>query len=101
MGLQNSKSNLVDAYYDWLVDLNKTPYIVLNTSNKNVQVPQDFVKEDRIVLNVSPEAVTSFSIIENWLEFSASFSGINRQIIAPINAVVAIYAQEDGEGAGG
>lgn len=89
---------LIEAFYRWIVDNQLTPYILVDTSVEGVQVPLEYVKEDRIVLNISPTACQGLHIRPDRVVFSARFSGEVMQIFVPPRAVQAVYARENGRG---
>ncbi|TLX52133.1 ClpXP protease specificity-enhancing factor [Pseudoalteromonas ruthenica] len=89
---------LLRAFYDWIVDNQCTPHLVVNADFPNVQVPTQFVQDGQIVLNISPSAVTQFSMDNVLLTFNARFGGQPMQVYVPMGAVLAIYARENGEG---
>ena len=93
-----SRSYLLRALHEWILDNHLTPYVVVDASLPSVDVPRDFVSNGQIVLNVSPTAVRGLSISNEYLEFSARFGGVPRQVTVPIMAVLAIYAKENGQG---
>jgi len=94
----SNKPYLIRAFYDWIVDSNCTPYVLINAVYPNCQVPQEFVENNEITLNVCPHAVRDLKITKDRLEFRASFSGVVHIISAPIKAVLAIYANENQQG---
>lgn len=96
--MTSSRPYLVRAIYEWLIDNNLTPYIMVDATRDQVEVPQQFVEEGRIVLNVSPQAVGGLVMNNHALEFDARFSGIAHHIYVPIGAITAIYAFENGRG---
>jgi stringent starvation protein B len=90
----SSQSYLIQAIYSWVLDSDFTPYIMVDTNVEGVAVPEIYVRDDKIVLNVNPSAVENFSISHEALSFSARFSGKHVAIYVPILAVKAIYAKE-------
>ena len=99
--MDNMTSNqpyLLRAFYDWIVDNNLTPYIVVDAYIRGVEVPQQFVKDGQIVLNVSPSACVNFNIGLEAISFEARFSGQPMLVYVPCIAVSAIYARENGAG---
>ncbi len=94
----SNKPYLIRAFYDWIVDSACTPYIMVNAAYPRCKVPQEFVENNEITLNVSPEAVRDLKITKDAVEFRASFSGIVHIISAPIKSVLAIYAHENQQG---
>lgn len=89
---------LLRAFYDWIVDSGCTPYIVVNANEQGVEVPEQFIENGKIVLNASPPATRDFLIENHAVSFRARFSGVTRSIFAPVQAVLAIYAVENGRG---
>lgn len=85
------------ALYEWCVDSGLTPYLTVRV-DKRTRVPQAFVKEGQIVLNVGPSAVRNIHMDNEWVTFSARFGGMSHSIEVPVGNVVAIYARETGEG---
>lgn len=96
--MTSSKPYLIRAIYDWLLDNELTPYIVVEVDNEMVQVPQEHVEEGRIILNISPKACRGLHLENDRIVFSARFGGIVKQIFVPPQAVQAIYAKENGRG---
>lgn len=96
--MTSSRPYLIRGLYEWINDNRLTAHIIVNTEWPDVSVPSEFVKDGKIVFNISPEAVYHLHISNTELEFNASFGGVSRHIIAPIAAINAIYAQENGEG---
>ncbi len=96
--MTSNQPYLLRAFYDWIVDNQLTPYIVVDATNPHVEVPQEFVKDGQIVLNVSPAACVNFFMDVEGLSFQARFSGQPRRISMPSQAVIAIYARENGAG---
>lgn len=89
---------LLRAFFDWIVDNQCTPHLVVNADFPAVQVPTQFVQDGQIVLNISPSAVTNFAMDNQQLSFNARFGGQPMQVYVPMGAVLAIYARENGEG---
>ncbi len=89
---------LLRALYEWIVDCDMTPYVLVQVDGPDVVVPQDFVEDDRIVLNISPMAVRALSLENDVVSFSGRFSGQPFNVVAPMRSISAIYAKETGEG---
>jgi stringent starvation protein B len=83
---------------DWIVDCGYTPHLIVDATPEVVQVPRQFVKEGRIVLNISASATQAFQIGSAAVEFSARFGGISHSIRVPVEHVLGIYARETGQG---
>ncbi|MEO8309156.1 MAG: ClpXP protease specificity-enhancing factor [Pseudomonadota bacterium] len=89
---------LLRAMHEWMVDCGYTPHLIVDALPEGVQVPREYVKEGRIVLNVSASATQALLIGPDLVEFSARFGGTSRHIRVPITAVLGIYARETGQG---
>jgi stringent starvation protein B len=89
---------LLRAFYEWITDNSFTPYLLVNAEMEGVIVPREHVKEGKIILNISPEAVHGLFISNDAVEFKALFSGASRSIYVPISAALAIYTKENGRG---
>ncbi len=89
---------LLRAFYDWILDNGLTPHVVVDTRFPGVQVPQQFIQDNQIVLNVSPSACVNFSLDLEWIDFQARFSGQAMNVSFPCTSVAAIYAKENGAG---
>lgn len=92
------KAYVVEAYYNWIVASGCTPYLLVDTSVDYVDVPAEYIRNDQIVLNMSPESICELTFNTSYISFLTQFSGVTRLIYIPIIAVVSIYAQENGEG---
>jgi stringent starvation protein B len=88
---------LIRALHDWCTDNGFTPYLAVYV-DATVQVPMEYVKNREIVLNVSFEATSGLQLGNEFIEFKARFGGVPRDIVVPIDHVVAIYARENGQG---
>lgn len=89
---------LLRAFYEWIVDNNLTPYIVVDAHYAGAQVPQEFVQDGQIVLNVSPASTGNLQLGLSEIMFDARFGGVPRNIVVPCPAILAIYAKENGAG---
>jgi len=86
------------ALYDWIVDSDLTPYLLVAADSSRVQVPVEYVSDGKIVLNVSPLAVRDLDLGIDEVTFSGRFGGRPFPIRVPLPSVLAIYAKETGEG---
>ncbi|MEM8766797.1 MAG: ClpXP protease specificity-enhancing factor [Pseudomonadota bacterium] len=86
------------ALYDWIVDSGLTPYLLVSADSDDVRVPEEYVSEGKIVLNVSPDAIRDLVLGDESVSFSGRFSGRPFPIAIPLASVQAIYAKETGEG---
>jgi stringent starvation protein B len=89
---------LLRAMHEWMVDSGYTPHLIVDANFEAVSVPKQFVKEGRIVLNVSASATEALLIGPEAVEFNARFNGISHYIHVPVDAVLGIYARETGQG---
>jgi stringent starvation protein B len=96
--MKPSRPYLIRALNEWILDNQCTPYMMVDAGLQGVQVPQDFVNDGQIVLNVAPSSVQQLIIGNDAVEFSARFGGVPMQVYVPIVAVMAIYAKETGQG---
>lgn len=97
-GMTPSRPYLLQAYFQWLLDNQLTPHLVVDATVSGTQVPVQYVKDGQIVLNVAPSAVGNLQMGNEYVEFSARFGGVPQQLILPMQAIVAIYARENGAG---
>jgi stringent starvation protein B len=98
MAMTSNKPYLIRAFYDWIVDNELTPYIMVDATYTGVQVPKEHISNDRIVLNISPSATRGLLLENDRIVFTARFSGQTEQIFVLPNAVLEIYAKENGRG---
>ena len=89
---------LLRAMHEWMVDCGYTPHLIVDAQPEGVQVPREFVKDGRIVLNVSASATQALMIGPDTVEFNARFGGTSRHVRVPVAAVLGIYARETGQG---
>lgn len=89
---------LLRAFYDWLLDSELTPHIVVDANYEGVEIPLEFVRDGQIILNIAPSAVSYFEMDHDAVSFNARFGGVPRQVYAPIGALLAIYARENSAG---
>ncbi|MBK0064414.1 MULTISPECIES: ClpXP protease specificity-enhancing factor [unclassified Acinetobacter] len=86
------------AIYEWICDNQLTPYLMVDATQPYTSVPEQFVKDGQIVLNIAPHAVHQFQMSNDAISFSARFGGLARDIYVPISALMGIYARENGQG---
>jgi stringent starvation protein B len=89
---------LLRAMHEWVSDSQHTPHVIIDADRPGVVVPRAFVKDGKIVLNLSLTATQNLSLGNEWIEFGARFAGVVHFIRVPIAAVLGIYARESGEG---
>jgi len=93
----STRPYLIRALHDWCTDNGFTPYLAVHV-DRSVQVPMEYVKNNEIVLNVGFEATSGLKLGNDFIEFRARFGGMARDILVPVDHVVAIYARENGQG---
>lgn len=98
MSMSSSRPYLLRALYEWILDNDCTPYVVVNAWLDEVMVPQEYVKDGQIVLNISPVAVQGLVMTNEALEFNGRFGGIPTPVHVPVGAIMGIYARENGQG---
>jgi stringent starvation protein B len=89
---------LLRAMHQWMTDSGLTPHVLVDAGITGVDVPKEFVREGRIVLNVGYDATRNLDISNDWISFQARFGGVPRSLRIPVIAVHSIYARESGEG---
>lgn len=98
MSMTSNRPYVLRALHEWILDNGMTPYILVNAEVPDVVVPREYVNEGKVVLNVAPRAVKNLHISNDFVSFSARFSGAPFEVHVPQNAVLAIYARENGKG---
>lgn len=93
----STRPYLIRALYEWCTDNGFTPYVAVHVDG-GVQVPNEYVQDNEIVLNISFDATSALRLGNDYIEFKARFGGVAREILVPINRVLAIYARENGQG---
>jgi stringent starvation protein B len=96
--MTSNRPYLLRAIYDWISDNDLTPYILVDAAVDGVRVPPQVIKNGQVVLNLAMRAVANLDLGNEWISFSARFSGISQTINIPVHAVLALYAQENGQG---
>lgn len=96
--MTSSRPYLVRAMYEWIVDNNFTPYVLVDTLAPGVQVPQQYVEDGQIVLNIAPGAVGQMDLGNQLIRFNARFGGVPTDVLVPISAIRGLYARENGRG---
>jgi stringent starvation protein B len=93
----STRPYLIRALYEWCTDNGFTPYVAVAVDD-SVQVPREYVKDGEIVLNISFDATSSLKLGNEFIEFKARFAGTPREIMVPVEQVLAIFARENGQG---
>ena len=92
------KPYLIRSIYEWIVDNDLTPHLLVDAENTDAILPLEFIEDGKIVLNIRPQAIQGLSLGNDVIEFNARFSGKPMHIVTPISAVLGIYARENGKG---
>lgn len=99
MTMTSSRPYMLRALYEWIVDNKTTPYILVDAYCNGVSVPQQHVDKDgRVVLNISPTAISGLVMDNESLSFSARFGGVPTDIYVPSAGILGVYAKENGQG---
>ncbi|MDN7141769.1 ClpXP protease specificity-enhancing factor [Pseudomonas sp. JQ170] len=96
--MNSSRPYLVRALYEWIVDNDCTPHMLVNAEYPAVQVPQNFASDGQIVLNISPNAVRHLHMDNDAVSFEGRFGGVAHTLFVPAGAILGIYARENGQG---
>lgn len=96
--MNSSRPYLIRALYEWIEDNGLTPYILVDATGSDVDVPRKFVDNGRIILNISYDATHNLVLGDDTVSFNARFSGSATDVSVPISHVLAIYARENGQG---
>ncbi|MDY6451537.1 ClpXP protease specificity-enhancing factor [Acinetobacter faecalis] len=89
---------LTRAIYEWICDNNLTPHLLVDATQPNTLVPEQFIQDGQIVLNTAPHAVHALNMSNDAISFSARFGGVSRDLYIPFQALIGIYARENGQG---
>ncbi len=99
MSMTSSRPYFLRAVYEWILDNNCTPHILVDAHVTGTQVPQQHVNKDgQIILNISPSAIKDFFMDNTAVSFNARFSGVVNNLYIPCGAILGIYARENGQG---
>ena len=96
--MTSNRPYLLRALYEWIGDNGLTPYLLVDAVYEGVRVPPGAAKDGRVVLNIAARAVTKFEISDECVHFLARFGGVSQVVYVPMAAVLAVYAQENGQG---
>ncbi|MBL6699389.1 MAG: ClpXP protease specificity-enhancing factor [Luminiphilus sp.] len=96
--MNSSRPYIIRAIYEWIVDNDCTPHLLVDVSIDGVDVPQAYVSDGQIVLNISPSAVVGLEMTNESVFFNGRFGGVATDILVPIGGILRIYARENGQG---
>ena len=96
--MTSNKPYILRALFEWILDNDLTPYLLVNELADNIMVPDGIANDNKIVFNLSPSAIRDLELLNEAVLFSARFHGNSENIYIPMHAILAIYANENGEG---
>lgn len=96
--MNSSRPYLLRAIHQWIVDNDCTPYLLVNANAAGVAVPREYIENEKIILNISATAAHNLALGDEEVVFNARFGGRPMEVVAPVPAVLAIYARENGQG---
>ena len=96
--MTSNRPYLLRALYEWISDNGMTPHILVDADTPGVRVPEQAVQKGKVILNIDKGAVHDLVMGNEWLEFSARFAGNRHTVAVPVDAVLAIYSKENGQG---
>jgi stringent starvation protein B len=96
--MTSNRPYLLRALYEWIADNQMTPHVLVEAGADGVDVPNQAIQKGKVILNVDHSAVRELELGNDWLTFKARFSGNEHNVSVPVNAVLAIYAKENGQG---
>ncbi|MBK4765280.1 MAG: ClpXP protease specificity-enhancing factor [Pantoea sp. Brub] len=99
LNINSLKPYLLNAFYNWLIDNQLTPHLLVNINTNNaIIVPLEYSRDGQIILNISPSSVSDFILNNDFVSFKARFGNKLHNIYIPVASVIAIYARENGIG---
>lgn len=96
--MTSNRPYLLRALYEWIADNNMTPHVLVEAGSEGVDVPDQAIQKGKVILNIDKAAVRELDLGNEWLTFKARFSGSEHSVVVPIEAVLAIYSKENGQG---
>lgn len=96
--MTSNRPYLLRALYEWISANRMTPHILVDAAIEGVDVPEQAVQKGKVILNIDHAAVHDLVMGDDWLSFNARFSGRRYEVKVPLEAVLAIYAKENGQG---
>ena len=97
-GMTPNRPYIIRALYEWITDNQLTPHVLVNAIVEGVEVPDRAIQQGKVVLNIDPGAVENIDLGNDWLLFNTRFAGVKESIRIPVDAVIAVYARENGQG---
>lgn len=96
--MTSNRPYLLRAVYDWIGDNGLTPYILVDATRPGVHVPSHTIREGKVVLNLAMRAVANLELGNDRVRCLARFGGVSHAIDVPVDAIMAVYAHENGQG---
>lgn len=96
--MTSNRPYLLRALYQWITDNNMTPHILVDAGTTGVDVPEHAIQKGKVILNIDQAAVRELDMGNDWLTFNARFAGRQHYVSVPVEAVLAIYSKENGQG---
>ena len=96
--MSSQRPYLLRALYEWIADNGMTPHVLVDARMPGVRVPAHAVKDGQVVLNIAERAVAKLELGNDALRFTARFAGVSQSVMVPLEAVIAVYARETGQG---
>jgi stringent starvation protein B len=96
--MTSNRPYLLRALYEWINDNSMTPHILVDAGFDGVDVPEHAIQKGKVILNIDQAAVRELDMGNDWLTFNARFSGRQHTVSVPVEAVLAIYSKENGQG---
>lgn len=96
--MNSSRPYLIRALYEWIVENDCTPHLLVDADYPGARVPPGYAKDGQVVLNVSPSAVRHLHMDNEAVSFEGRFAGVPQSLFIPAAAVLAVYARENGQG---
>lgn len=98
LNLSPTRPYMARAIYEWICDNQLTPYLLVDATQPYTMVPEQFIQDGQITLNIVPHAVHGLNMSNDAITFSARFGGVSRDLYVPFSAVLGLYARENGQG---
>lgn len=96
--MTSNRPYLIRGLYEWITDNGLTPHILADASADEMNVPPQAVNEGKVVLNLSRSAVRGLDLGNDYIQCTARFGGVSQPVTIPVEAVMAVYARENGQG---
>lgn len=98
VSMTSNRPYLIRGLYEWIIDNGLTPHILADATADEIEVPAQAVKEGKVVLNLSRSAVRELDLGNDYIQCTARFGGVSQPVTIPVEAVMAVYARENGQG---